>query len=165
MGIEGLSTAGKIDHLITGVDSQDVAANWVARVVLKGHIFEADKWSPGQEILRHVWNSELQYHIQNTGKWNNSSNFSLQIFERIFVSSKVNEILRKLRLLVCFHTDENCKYFYVIRIMHFLIINILCNKQALWNTIYDIRQLLHVSAPRFHPQGVIKTKVYKSKNY
>jgi hypothetical protein len=27
MGIEGLSTAGKIDHLITGVDSQDVAAN------------------------------------------------------------------------------------------------------------------------------------------
>jgi len=61
-------------------------------------------------------------------KTNNYLTFKLKMSERIFVSSKVNEILIKLCLLVCSYTDEDCKFFYVFRIVHVLIINILCNK-------------------------------------
>lgn len=32
---------------------------------------------------------------------------------------------------------------------------------TLWDTLYDVCQLLHVSAPRCFPQRVITTKVYK----
>ena len=88
----------------------------------------ADKWSSGQEILQHVWNSGLECHIQKTEKSNTYLTFKLPISERIFVSSKVNEILRKLCLLVGSYIEEDCKYFCIFRIVHFLINNILCKK-------------------------------------
>jgi len=123
---DGLNTGGKIDHLFNSVDSQDVAVNWVTRSVFKGHIIEGDKWSPGRELLHHIWGSELECHIQKTGKSNNYLILKFQISEWIFVSLNVNEVLRTLCLLVCSYTDEDC-LFCVIRIVHFLIINMLWN--------------------------------------
>jgi hypothetical protein len=42
-----------------------------------------------------------------------------------------------------------------------LSISISSDLCTLWYTIYDICQLLRVSAPRCHPQGVFITKLYK----
>jgi hypothetical protein len=123
---DGLNMIGKLYHLFNSVDSQDVAVHWVTRSVLKGHIIEGDKWSLVQEILHHIWDSEIECHIQKTGKSNNYLILKFQISERIFVSLNVNEILRTLCLLVCSYTYEDC-LFCVIRIVHFLIINMLCN--------------------------------------
>ena len=53
-----------------------------------------------------------------------------------------------------------CK-FYVIHTAHVLIIDLPSNTCTLWYTIYDIHQLLYVSALRCHSQAVTLTKLYK----
>jgi len=49
----------------------------------------------------------------------------------------------------------------VIHTVRVLTINKSPNNCTLWYTIYDIHQLLLVSASRCHPQGVIITEVHK----
>ena len=53
-----------------------------------------------------------------------------------------------------------CK-FYVIHTAHILTIDLSPNTCTLWYTIYDIHQLLYVSALRCHSQAVSLTKLYK----
>ena len=53
--------------------------------------------------------------------------------------------------------NNHCCYFTV----HILKIDILPNKWTSWCNTHDVHKLLHVSAPRYHPLGVTRAKVYK----
>jgi hypothetical protein len=71
------------------------------------------------------------------------------------LNTDISEILKGI--VMCKQTVI-CVWF-ATDTMHVLTINISANIRTLLYTICDKRHLLHVSAPRYHPQGDIITKL------
>jgi hypothetical protein len=69
-------------------------------------------------------------------------------------------------LFFCLHDsawEPQDRVWYKLYVIHTIcvLINILSNKCTLWYNTHDIYKLLHVLAPKRHPQGVTAINLYK----
>ena len=122
------------------------------RLVFGGVRFAGFKSSNTQQTENKTTDVVIHQHSRRLLK------MDILMSETCWAHNKWNKIACDIKLGFHSSTVWNC---YAIRTVHVLIVVLSSTKCTLRYTIYDIYQLLHVSAPRCHSCGVIITKAYE----